>query len=444
MSDKYYPYKPEEVVHKANELLKKKKELSPDKYMNSLEEFVENIRKYHSDGEPGKRFAGRMERTGRVIKDTDVRNFELQERIKEQKCLYKISRNLQNTHRPLSKILQKTAELIPSGFQHPGLAMASIRHNGKNYVSDEAFGSCSPVLESCVLMEDGESIEIFVCYKSKDEQPPKPAFLKEEQELLNAITENLAQAIEHVKARKELKRKNKMLHRLNAEKDRLFSVIAHDLRSPFSSIMGLLSLMEVKFDTLPKDSLRQMIGALNKSTNSLFSLLENLLEWSKIQRGKTRLNPKPHPASEITGEAINTQQTSLTNKRISIEQNIPEGLMISVDKTSTLSVFNNLLSNAIKFTPRGGSITISARYLQNRYMAEFSVCDSGIGMNQEMQKNIFRIDADVKRAGTEDEASSGFGLLIAKEFVEMNGGKIRVKSQEYEGTCFYFTLPVCS
>ncbi|MFW6389366.1 MAG: PAS domain-containing sensor histidine kinase, partial [Marinilabiliaceae bacterium] len=292
---------------------------------------------------------------GRDITSTKASNFELKERIKEQECLYEISRTLQNTHRPLSKILQKTVELIPAGFQYPDLAMAKIRYNGKDYISNKAFDHCRPVMESRLLMEDGEPIEIFVCYQLKDQQTPKPEFLTQEQDLLDAITENLAQAIEHVKARKELKRKNKMLHRLNAEKDRLFSVIAHDLRSPFSSIMGLLSLMEVKFDTLPKDSMRQMIGALNKSTNSLYSLLENLLEWSQIQRGKTRLNPKPHPASEIINDAINTQQTSLTNKRISIEQNIPEGLMISVDKTSTLSIFNNLISNAIKFTPRGGS-----------------------------------------------------------------------------------------
>lgn len=109
-----------------------------------------------------------------------------------------------------------------------------------------------------------------------------------------------------------------------------------------------------------------------------------------------------------------------------------------------ISVFNNLLTNAIKFTRRGGSITISARFLHNKEEAEFAVCDSGIGMNQKMQKNLFRIDADVKRAGTEDEPSSGLGLLISKEFIEMNGGKIKVKSREYEGTCFYFTLPVSS
>ena len=444
MADIGYPYKPEEFGHKARELLDMKNELSPDVYQKSLEDFVENIRRYHSDGKSGEKSTGEMQRSGHYISIAKASNFELQERIKEQKCLYEISRTLQNTNRPLSKILQKTVELIPAGFQYPDLAMARIRYNGKDYISNEGFDLCRPVMESQLLMEDGEPIEIFVCYKSTQQQTQKPEFLKEEQDLLDAITENLVQAIEHVKARKELKQKNKMLNQLNAEKDRLFSVIAHDLRSPFSSIMGLTSLMEERFDTLPKDSMKQMIGALNKSTNSLFDLLENLLEWSRIQRGQTRLNPQPHPAFDIIGEAIDTQHASLTNKNITIKQNIPENLMISTDKTSILSVFNNLISNAVKFTPRGGSITISARYLQNKSRTEFAVCDSGIGMSQEMKKNIFKIDADVKRPGTEDEPSSGLGLLIAKEFVEMNGGKIRVKSKEYEGTCFYFTLPVSS
>ncbi|MGM0375634.1 MAG: PAS domain-containing sensor histidine kinase [Bacteroidota bacterium] len=381
---------------------------------------------------------------GRDITETQQNNFELQERVKEQKCLYEISRTLQKTHRPLSKILQKTVELIPAGFQYPELAIAKIRHNGKEYISNNDFDSCSPVLESRILMEDGNPIEVFVCYKTSSQHNEKPGFLIEEQDLLDAITENLGQAIEHVNARKELNRKNKMLNQLNAEKDRLFSVIAHDLRSPFTSIMGLVSLMEEKYDTLTEDSIQQMIRALNKSTNSLFALLENLLEWSQIQRGQTQLNPQPHKSSDIVEEAVNTQYTSLENKNISIHQSIPEALTISVDKTSVLSVFNNLLTNAIKFTPRGGSITISARYLQNKTRVEFAVCDSGIGMNQEMQNNLFRIDADVKRSGTEDEPSSGLGLLISKEFVEMNGGKIRVKSKEYEGTCFYFTLPVSS
>ena len=379
---------------------------------------------------------------GRDITLTKNNNFELQERVKEQKCLYEISKTLQNTHRPISSILQKTAGLIPAGFQYPDSAMAKIRFHKKEYSSDETIDICSPSIESQVLMEDGESIEIFVCYKTNNEEEPKPGFLKEEQHLLDAITENLGQAVEHIKARKELNRKNKMLKKYNAEKDRLFSVIAHDLRSPLSSIIGLTSLMEEKFETISKGSLKQMIKALNKSTNSLFNLLENLLEWSRIQRGQNQLKLMPHQASEIIREAINTQNNSLLQKNISITTEVPENLTINADKTSVLSVFNNLLTNAIKFTPRGGSISISARFLNKKSKAEFAICDTGIGMKQEMQENLFKMDADVKRPGTEDEPSSGLGLLISKEFVEMNGGKIKVKSKEYKGTCFYFTLPV--
>jgi signal transduction histidine kinase len=100
-----------------------------------------------------------------------------------------------------------------------------------------------------------------------------------------------------------------------------------------------------------------------------------------------------------------------------------------------------LLTNAIKFTPRRGEITISAKVLKDKKMVQFAVCDNGIGMTPEMQKDLFKIDADVKRPGTENEPSSGLGLLISKEFIEMNHGEIKVKSKEYEGTCFYFTLP---
>jgi signal transduction histidine kinase len=183
-----------------------------------------------------------------------------------------------------------------------------------------------------------------------------------------------------------------------------------------------------------------MIKTINTSSCSIFSLLENLLEWARIQRGQTKYKPLPQKAYNIVQEAINTHKNIFVTKNISIKQSISDDIVVNIDKTSILSVLNNLLTNAAKFTPEGGSISFSAINLEN-VMVEFAVCDTGIGMDEIMQENLFKIDADVKRSGTNNEPSSGLGLLICKEFVEMNGGKMRVKSQKNKGSCFYFTVP---
>ncbi|WP_158275628.1 PAS domain-containing sensor histidine kinase [Marinilabilia rubra] len=380
---------------------------------------------------------------GRNITPAKKSNFDLQERMKEQKCLYKISKTLHQQNHPTDDILHQCVRIIPEGFQFPEKARACIKTSERNYFSHEAFNIDEDIcLKSQPAFSGGTLAQIIIKYSDQDSGDLtrlSSSFLEEEQQLIDVIARNLVQALKNQQTKDELDRKNNMLSQLNAEKDRLLSVIAHDLRSPFSSILGLIGLMHERFDRMQPEYIKELLGALNKSTNSFYTLLENLLEWSRIQRGQKEIKPTPHLVSEIVNQAIEAHQNIIDNKNIKLNLNFDNNLRVLGDQTSLISVFNNLLSNAIKFSEKGGEISILAKPQQPDNII-FSVCDQGIGLSKDMQQKLFKVDADVKRPGTDNEPSTGLGLLISKELVEMNGGEIWVESEEDKGSCFFFTI----
>jgi PAS domain S-box-containing protein len=380
---------------------------------------------------------------GRDITPSKKSNFELHERMKEQKCLYSISKTLHQQNHPTDEVLAQCVKIIPEGFQFPEKAIACIKTNERNYFSHEEFDVNEDIcLRSQPAVTDGTFSQVIIKYRdqgSGDFTTLSSTFLNEEQQLIDVIARNIVQALRNQQSKRELDSKNSMLSQLNAEKDRLLSVIAHDLRSPFSSILGLIGLMHERFDNIQPEYIKKLLGALNKSTNSFYKLLENLLEWSRIQRGQTEIKLNPHRVSELVDQAVEPHQNSLENKNLKLNLNYENNLKILGDKTSLISVFNNLLSNAIKFSEKGGLIHIRAK-LNGSDKVVFSVCDEGIGISNDMQQKLFKIDADVKRPGTDNEPSTGLGLLISKELVELNGGEIWVESKENKGTCFYFTI----
>ena len=237
-----------------------------------------------------------------------------------------------------------------------------------------------------------------------------------------------------------LKNKTKELHLLNTEKDKFFSIIAHDLKSPFNSFLGLTNMLAEDVQTLTLEQIQKIAESMRKSATNLFSLLENLLEWSLLQRGVTTFSPKSFLFMPKTSESIPSILESSTKKEIEISYNIPENLKVYADEKMVGSIIRNLSSNAVKFTPKGGKITISANQIPNGGI-EISVKDTGIGMNQEMVENLFKLDIDTTRKGTDNEPSTGMGLIICKELVEKHGGKLWVESEEGKGSTFYFTLP---
>jgi len=226
----------------------------------------------------------------------------------------------------------------------------------------------------------------------------------------------------------------------NAEKDKFFSIIAHDLRSPFNGFLGLLKLMEDTLPSMTQQEIFSYVQALRGSAANLFRLLENLLEWSQMQRGQITLQQVPFRIKSKAMVSCELLIEAALSKGISISCDIKEDLVVVADENMVDSILRNLVGNAIKFTSSGGKIVVSARKTGTGFV-EISVTDTGIGIPPGLIDHLFRLDVNTKRKGTEGEPSSGLGLILVKEFVESNGGQLFVESREGSGSTFRFTLP---
>ena len=245
---------------------------------------------------------------------------------------------------------------------------------------------------------------------------------------------------ERKQAEEAIKLKNEQLIHANAEKDKFFSIISHDLRGPFNGFLGLSNLMAEESSDLTQDEIQKMAGAMRDSAVNLFRLLENLLEWSRLQRGITSFEPGPFLLMPMIAESMHPVIDLADKKGVEIRYEIQADLEVFADQYMLSSTIRNLASNAVKFTLKGGKVTIAAKSVPG-HSVEISVSDTGIGMNPEMVHDLFRLDVQTNRRGTENEPSSGLGLLLCKDFVEMNGGRIWVESEVDKGSTFSFTLP---
>jgi len=244
---------------------------------------------------------------------------------------------------------------------------------------------------------------------------------------------------ERIEAVKEIKCKNEELLKLNTEKDKFFSIIAHDLRSPFNSFLGLTQVMAEDLHKLTITELQSIAATMSKSAANIYRLLENLLEWSRMQQGLIPFTPENIQLNMIVDESMEMIQESANLKGIEISTDIPEGLEVFADSKIIQTVIRNLVSNAIKFTPKGGKVSLLAKHAKENRV-EIAIQDTGIGMNQTMIDNLFRLDVKTNRSGTDGEPSAGLGLLLCKEFIEKHDGKILVESEIGKGSTFIFTI----
>lgn len=249
------------------------------------------------------------------------------------------------------------------------------------------------------------------------------------------------QAEELTVVAENLEKTNMKLTSINATKDKFFSIIAHDLRSPFNNFLGFTQIMAEELPGLTMDKIQMIAVSMRNSAANLFSLLENLLQWARIQQGLFSYKLKRIELLPIVDESIKIMMESAKNKEIEITYDIPNDLVVYADSDVLQMVIRNLLSNAVKFTKKGGKISLSAKTKYNNYV-EISIKDTGIGMSNELVDNLFRIDVPTNRAGTEGEPSTGLGLILCKDFIENQGGKFWVESKEGLGSVFYFSLPL--
>lgn len=239
---------------------------------------------------------------------------------------------------------------------------------------------------------------------------------------------------------KRLENQSKELQQLIATKDKFFSIIAHDLRGPLGGFMQLSEMLAENFDEFTSELQKEMTIELSQSSRNIFNLLENLLEWSRMQQGQTTFTPKGINLQELASECINQLIDSIRNKNIQLEVDMPGNQKVLADRNMIQSVIRNLVSNAVKFTPRGGKVHISAGLAENN-ASVIVVKDSGIGMSNAMISNLFHVNVNTRRPGTEGEQSTGLGLLLCKEFVQKHGGELWAESEEGKGSAFYFTIP---
>lgn len=241
-------------------------------------------------------------------------------------------------------------------------------------------------------------------------------------------------------AEEKLIQLNHKLKALNSTKDKLFSIIAHDLKSPFNGILGFSELLSENIRTYPIEKTEEIIAIINSSSKQTLSLLENLLAWSNTQTGQIDFKPENHKMQPIIQAIVNVFNSSATIKNITINYHQTEDVIAYADLNMLKTVLRNLIHNAIKFTDSGGRVDIHA--LSDQKQIEISIADNGVGMNEETLNNLFRMNTTTTSAGTANEKGSGLGLVLCREFVENHGGKIWVESDVGKGSKFVFTLPL--
>jgi signal transduction histidine kinase len=245
---------------------------------------------------------------------------------------------------------------------------------------------------------------------------------------------------EEINVQKEiLKRQKHDLEELNSSKDKFFSIIAHDLRNPFSALLTLSALVIEDFNDNTPEENREMIKLINESAEGGYRLLENLLAWAKSQSGGLKVEPERFTIKELVAEVTESMELRFKSKKIQMQNLISENSEVYADRNMVMSVLRNLISNALKFTPALGKITVSTT-VESEFV-KICVRDTGIGIEPKNIKKLFRIDENYTRKGTEKEPGSGLGLILCKEFVEKNNGKIFVESEVNKGSDFIFTLP---
>ncbi len=244
---------------------------------------------------------------------------------------------------------------------------------------------------------------------------------------------------ERKRAEAELKLKNEELNIINDQKDKLFSIISHDLRNPFNSILGFSQLLLDQVKEKEYNEIEKYANVINHSSLRAMDLLKNLIDWSQLQTGRIEFNPENFIVNDLLNYVLNLFSFITNQKSLRVSSSLSPELIVFADRNMIGTVLRNLISNAIKFTMPGGEITIFS--CENQNGLTLSVSDTGVGIPENKLKMLFNTNKNISTTGTLNEHGTGFGLILCKEFIEMHKGEIWVESKEERGSIFSFTIP---
>lgn len=359
-----------------------------------------------------------------LIVDDNAQNLQVLANILRERR-YRVA-TARDGFKALDFISRRKPDLILLDIMMPGMDGFAVCRQLK---SDDASRDI-PVLFISALSETDDKLKGFEA--GGQDYITKP-FQKEEVFARVNAHLNLKRAQEATRAA------NTALTKANATKDKLFSIISHDLRAPLGGLLNSLELLTRKWDTLPDGTKKEILTDLHGSVEGAYDLLENLLCWANAQRGKIDFQPENLPLRQIVDNNLRVFSGAAREKSIRMETAIDPELQVFADVNMAMGVLRNLIANAVKFTPEGGRIEVIAE--EEEAAVAVSVADTGVGIHPETLPRLFQLDEHFTTPGTRNEKGSGLGLLLCREFVERNGGRIWARPRRDRGSVFTFTLP---
>ncbi len=304
----------------------------------------------------------------------------------------------------------------------------------------ELIGPQSPIWLGVPLKIKEKTIGVMVVQDYHDAS----TYSSTHQQILDVISYPISRAIERKIVEEERKEMIVKLKEMNTSKDRLFSLISHDLRSPFNSLLGFAEILRTDFDNLTHRDIKEYITVINDSSNTLFEMTNNLLHYSKLQLNKYDYIPKKILLNEMLNEAIDSLRYRTQKKNISVRLDLKQNYFIIADEDMLITIFRNIISNALKYSNFQSTINIFAEEakddLSNSQAIQISISDEGVGISEE---NLVLINSEVmfSTQGTEKEPGSGLGLLLTKKYIDLNKGKTEIISNDGQGTTVVLTFP---
>lgn len=311
---------------------------------------------------------------------------------------------------------------------HPGNSL-ELKHILRRYRENFAMGNFSQCREYCLKLFSGRNIYVEVS-DSLIALPQGDTCLLS---LFRDITKKK-------RLEEELKHQCEELKAANAYRDRFLSLIAHDLKSPFQSILGYSSIISEEFEELEDTELQELVTKLHSLNKNVYRLVNNLLDWSRLQTGKIPFKPGPLNLEQVVQEIFRLLQPIAQGKGLSLKSKVKSSLKVYADEKMLTSILENLISNALKFTPERGKVYVTA--IIEGHRVRVSVTDTGVGINKEDLSRLFMLDRHYTSLGTNNEKGTGLGLLLVKEMIEQHGGTITVESTPGKGSTFSFTIPL--